>query len=171
MEVKEAIGFNPANVGLIEENGVAHGLSYQYNGNGSSKVKLLISPSYQSKTCECDTRVDIANEFKGQLSPTLIEDSAELDKIGIIFPTEEMNREGKCVKGLTFNTYEIKHLTNAPSVEYLGKVKLQMNINIGSPANDGNNYFQPKAVKIGNGDVIVIVPNLKEQILVSWYLE
>ncbi|WP_374698587.1 hypothetical protein [Wolbachia endosymbiont (group B) of Limnophora tigrina] len=49
-EVKEAIGFNPANVGLIEGNGIAYGLSYQDNGNGSSKVKLLISPLYQSKT-------------------------------------------------------------------------------------------------------------------------
>ncbi|WP_174516103.1 hypothetical protein [Wolbachia endosymbiont of Cardiocondyla obscurior] len=41
-EIKEAIGFNPTNVELIEGNGVAYGLSYQDNGNGSSKVKLLI---------------------------------------------------------------------------------------------------------------------------------
>jgi hypothetical protein len=43
-EVKEAIGFNPEKVGLIEGNGVAYGFSYQDNGNGSSKVKLLIIP-------------------------------------------------------------------------------------------------------------------------------
>ncbi|WP_250296064.1 hypothetical protein [Wolbachia endosymbiont of Oedothorax gibbosus] len=71
-EVKEAIGFNPANVGLIEGDGVAYGLSYQDNGNGSSKVKLLISPLYQSKTYECSTNISVANEFKGQLSLTLI---------------------------------------------------------------------------------------------------
>lgn len=84
LKVKEAIGFNPKHVGLIEGNGVTYGLSYQDNGNGSSRVKLLISPSYQSKTYECGTNISIANEFKGQLSPTLIEDSDEVAKIGVI---------------------------------------------------------------------------------------
>ncbi|MFJ5423192.1 hypothetical protein [Wolbachia endosymbiont of Drosophila barbarae] len=83
-EIKEAIGFNPTNVELIEGNGVAYGLSYQDNGNGSSKVKLLISPLYQSKTYECGTNISVANEFKDQLSLTLIEDSAEIDKVGVI---------------------------------------------------------------------------------------
>ena len=171
LKVKEAIGFNPVNVGLIEGNGVTYGLSYQDNGNGSSRVKLLISPLYQSKTYECDTCVNVANEFKGQLSPALIEDSAEVDKVGVIFPTEEINKKEKCIKGLTFNTYEIKHSTNVPLVEYVGKVKLYKNIDINSLANEGNSYFQPKAVKVGNGNVIVIAHNLKDQILVSWYLE
>ncbi len=171
LKVKEAIGFNPANVGLIEGDGVAYGLSYQDNGNGSSRVKLLISPLYQSKTYECDTCVNVANEFKGQLSPTLIEDSAEVDKVGVIFPTEEINKEEKCIKGLTFNTYEIKHSINVPLVEYVGKVKLYKNINRDSLANEDNSYFQPKAVKVGNGNVIVIAHNLKDQTLVSWYLK
>ncbi|WP_395461161.1 hypothetical protein [Wolbachia endosymbiont (group B) of Ablattaria laevigata] len=171
LKVKEAIGFNPVNVGLIEGNGVTYGLSYQDNGNGSSRVKLLISPLYQSKTYECDTCVNVANEFKGQLSPTLIENSAEIDKVGVIFPTEEINKKEKCIKGLTFNTYEIKHSTNVPLVEYVGKVKLQKNIDINSLANEGNNYFQPKAVKVSTGNVIVIAHNLKDQALVSWYLQ
>ncbi|WP_265030952.1 hypothetical protein [Wolbachia endosymbiont (group B) of Athalia cordata] len=171
LKVKEAIGFNPVNVGLIEGNGVTYGLSYQDNGNGSSRVKLLISPLYQSKTYECDTCVNVANEFKGQLSPTLIENSAEIDKVGVIFPTEETNKERKCIKGLTFNTYEIKHSTNVPLVEYVGKVKLYKNIDINSLANEGNSYFQPKAVKVGNGNVVVIAHNLKDQALVSWYLQ
>uniref|UniRef100_UPI003341A9E4 hypothetical protein n=1 Tax=Wolbachia endosymbiont (group B) of Pilophorus perplexus TaxID=3066160 RepID=UPI003341A9E4 len=171
LKVKEAIGFNPVNVGLIEGNGVTYGLSYQDNGNGSSRVKLLISPLYQSKTYECDTCVNVANEFKGQLSPTLIENSAEVDKVGVIFPTEETNKERKCIKGLTFNTYEIKHSTNAPLVEYVGKVKLYKNIDINNLANEDNSYFLPKAVKVGNGNVIVIAHNLKDQALVSWYLQ
>ncbi|MGL9757455.1 MAG: hypothetical protein ACR5LA_01025 [Wolbachia sp.] len=133
--------------------------------------KLLISPSYQSKTYECDTGISVANEFKGQLSPTLIEDSAEVAKIGVIFPTEEINKKEKCIKGLTFNTYEIKHSTNVPLVEYIGKVKLYKNIDINNLANEGNSYFQPKAVKVGNGNVIVIAHNLKDQTLVSWYLQ
>ncbi|TGB06219.1 hypothetical protein E5C28_05050 [Wolbachia endosymbiont of Drosophila mauritiana] len=169
LKVKEAIGFNPKNVGLIEGNGVTYGLSYQDNGNGSSRVKLLISPSYQSKTYECDTGVNIANEFKSQLSPTLIENSAEVDKVGVIFPTEEINKKEKCIKGLTFNTYEIKHSTNVPLVEYVGKVKLYKNIDINNLANEDNSYFLPKAVKVGN--VVVIAHNLKDQALVSWYLE
>ncbi|WP_353274396.1 hypothetical protein [Wolbachia endosymbiont (group B) of Hofmannophila pseudospretella] len=171
LKVKEAIGFNPKNVGLIEGNGVTYGLSYQDNGNGSSRVKLLISPSYQSKTYECDTGVNVANEFKSQLSPTLIENSAEVDKVGVIFPTEEINKKEKCIKGLTFNTYEIKHSTNVPLVEYVGKVKLYKNIDINNLANEDNSYFLPKAVKVGNGNVVVIAHNLKDQALVSWYLE
>ncbi|MGY5878373.1 hypothetical protein [Wolbachia endosymbiont of Nasonia oneida] len=171
LKVKEAIGFNPKNVGLIEGNGVTYGLSYQDNGNGSSRVKLLISLLYQSKTYECDTGVNVANEFKGQLSPALIENSAEVDKVGVIFPTEETNKERKCIKGLTFNTYEIKHSTNAPLVEHSGKVKLQKNINNHNDANKGNSYFQPKAVKVGNGNVVVVAHNLKDQALVSWYLQ
>ncbi|WP_264719566.1 hypothetical protein [Wolbachia endosymbiont (group B) of Eucosma cana] len=171
LKVKEAIGFNPKNVGLIEGNGVTYGLSYQDNGNGSSRVKLLISSLYQSKTYECDTGVNVANEFKGQLSPTLIENSAEVDKVGVIFPTEEINKKEKCIKGLTFNTYEIKHSTNVPLVEYVGKVKLYKNIDINNLANEDNSYFQPKAVKVGNGNVIVIAHNLKDQALVSWYLQ
>lgn len=95
LEVKEAIGFNPANVGLIEGDGVAYGLSYQDNGNGSSKVKLLISPLYQSKTYEWGTNISVANEFKDQLSLTLIEDSAEIDKVGVIFPEEGIGEEGE----------------------------------------------------------------------------
>jgi hypothetical protein len=35
----------------------------------------------------------------------------------------------------------------------------------------GNSYFQPRAAKVDNGDVIVIVHNLKDQTLVSWYLK
>ncbi|WP_265042070.1 hypothetical protein [Wolbachia endosymbiont (group B) of Melanostoma mellinum] len=171
LKVKEAIGFNPVNVGLIEGNGVTYGLSYQDNGNGSSRVKLLISPLYQSKTYECDTCVNVANEFKGQLSPTLIENSAEVDKVGVIFPTGEINKKEKCIKGLTFNTYEIKHSTNIPLVEYVGKVKLYKNIDIHNLANEDNSYFQPKAVKVGKGNVIVIAHNLKDQALVSWYLQ
>ncbi|BDG77805.1 hypothetical protein [Wolbachia pipientis] len=171
LKVKEAIGFNPVNVGLIEGNGVTYGLSYQDNGNGSSRVKLLISPLYQSKTYECDTCVNVANEFKGQLSPTLIENSAEVDKVGVIFPTEETNKERKCIKGLTFNTYEIKHSTNAPLVEYVGKVKLYKNIDINNLANEDNSYFQPKAVKVDHGNIVVIAHNLKDQALVSWYLQ
>ncbi|WP_353270602.1 hypothetical protein [Wolbachia endosymbiont (group A) of Hedychridium roseum] len=170
-EVKEAVGFNPANVGLIEGDGVAYGLSYQDNGNGSSKVKLLISPLYQSKTYEWGTNVSVVNEFKDQLSLTLIEDSAETDKVGVIFPTEEINKKEKCIKGLTFNNYEIKHSINVPLVEYVGKVKLYKNINRDSLANEDNSYFQPKAVKVGNGNVIVIAHNLKDQTLVSWYLQ
>ncbi|MBA8758022.1 hypothetical protein HCR18_02920 [Wolbachia pipientis] len=171
-EVKEAIGFNPANVGLIEGDGVAYGLSYQDNGNGSSKVKLLISPLYQSKTYEWGTNISVANEFKDQLSLTLIEDLAEIDKVGIIFPEEEISKEGeKYVKGLSFNTYGIKQSVNTPSVEHLGKTKLQKNINNDNAANAGNSYFQPRAAKIDNGDVIVIAHNLKDQTLVSWYLE
>ncbi|WP_353278669.1 hypothetical protein [Wolbachia endosymbiont (group B) of Longitarsus flavicornis] len=172
LKVKEAIGFNPVNVGLIEGNGVTYGLSYQDNGNGSSRVKLLISPSYQSKTYECDTGINVANEFKGQLSPTLIEDSAEIDKVGVIFPTEETNEEGKkYIKSLMFNTYKIQHSTNVPLVEYVGKVKLYKNIDIKNLANEDNSYFLPKAVKVGNGNVIVIAHNLKDQALVSWYLQ
>ncbi|WP_353275995.1 hypothetical protein [Wolbachia endosymbiont (group A) of Pipizella viduata] len=169
-EVKEAVGFNPANVGLIEGDGVAYGLSYQDNGNGSSKVKLLISPLYQSKTYEWGTNVSVVNEFKDQLSLTLIEDSPETDKVGIVFPEEGIGEEGeKYVKGLSFNTYGIKQSVNTPSVEHLGKTKLQKNIDNNSLANVGNSYFQPKGVKVGNGDVIA--HNLKDQILVSWYLE
>ncbi|GFR24459.1 glycerol-3-phosphate dehydrogenase [Trichonephila clavata] len=171
-EVKEVIGFNPTNVELIEGNGVAYGLSYQDNGNGSSKVKLLISPLYQSKTYECGTNISVANEFKDQLSLTLIEDSAEIDKVGIIFPEEGISEEGeKYVKGLSFHTYGIKQSINVPSVEHLDKRKLQKNINNGSPANVGNSYFQPRAAKVDNGDVIVIAHNLKDQTLVSWYLK
>ncbi|WP_353276565.1 hypothetical protein [Wolbachia endosymbiont (group A) of Agelastica alni] len=171
-EVKEAIGFNPAKVGLIEGNGIAYGLSYQDNGNGSSKVKLLISPLYQSKTYEWGTNISVANEFKDQLSLTLIEDSAEIDKVGVIFPEEGIGEEGeKYVKGLSFHTYGIKQSINVPSVEHLDKRKLQKNINNGSPANVGNSYSQPRAVKVGNGDVIVIAHNLKDQTLVSWYLK
>ncbi|UIP93287.1 hypothetical protein JSQ73_003125 [Wolbachia endosymbiont of Anopheles demeilloni] len=170
LKVKEAIGFNPKNVGLIEGNGVTYGLSYQDNGNGSSRVKLLISSLYQSKTYECDTGVNVANEFKGQLSPTLIENSAEVDKVGVIFPTEEINQEGKkYIKSLIFNTYKIQHSTNAPSVEHSGKVKLQKNINNHNDASKGNSYFQPKEVKVGN--VVVVAHNLKDQALVSWYLQ
>ncbi|UYC23240.1 MULTISPECIES: hypothetical protein [Wolbachia] len=172
LKVKEAIGFNPKNVGLIEGNGVTYGLSYQDNGNGSSRVKLLISPLYQSKTYKCDTCVNIANEFKGQSSLTLIKDSAEVDKVGVIFPTEETNEEGKkYIKSLMFHTYKIQQSINVPSVKHLSKTKLQKNINNLNDANIGNSYFQPKAVKVGNGNVIVIAHNLKDQILVSWYLE
>ncbi|WP_341817964.1 hypothetical protein [Wolbachia endosymbiont (group A) of Andrena fulva] len=157
---------------IIEGNGVAYGLSYQDNGNGSSKVKLLISPLYQSKTYECGTNISVANEFKDQLSLTLIEDSAEIDKVGVIFPEEGISEEGeKCVKGLSFNTYGIKQSVNTPSVEHLDKRKLQKNIDNNSLANVGNSYFQPRAVKVGNGDVIVIAHNLKDQTLVSWYLK
>ncbi|MDE5061964.1 hypothetical protein [Wolbachia endosymbiont of Drosophila tsacasi] len=171
-EVKEAIGFNPTNVELIEGNGVAYGLSYQDNGNGSSKVKLLISPLYQSKTYECGTNISVANEFKDQLSLTLIEDSAEIDKVGVIFPEEGIGEEGeKYVKGLSFHTYGIKQSINVPSVEHLDKRKLQKNINNGSPANVGNSYFQPRAAKVDNEDAIVIAHNLKDQTLVSWYLK
>ena len=35
----------------------------------------------------------------------------------------------------------------------------------------GNSYFQPRAAKVDNGDVIVIAHNLKDQTLVSWYLK
>ncbi|WP_410543663.1 hypothetical protein [Wolbachia endosymbiont of Armadillidium arcangelii] len=171
LKVKEVTDFSITNIAFIEKNEIAYGLSYQDNGNGSSRVKLLISPLYQSKTYECDTCVNVANEFKGQLSPTLIEDSAEVDKVGVIFPTEEINKEEKCIKGLTFNTYEIKHSINVPLVEYVGKVKLYKNINRDSLANEDNSYFQPKAVKVGNGNVIVIAHNLKDQTLVSWYLQ
>jgi hypothetical protein len=171
-EVKEAIGFNPAKVGLIEGNGVAYGFSYQDNGNGSSKVKLLISPLYQSKTYECNTDISVANELKDQLSLTLIEDSAEIDKVGVIFPEEGIGEEGeKCVKGLSFHTYGIKQSVNTPSVEHLDKRKLQKNIDNNSLANVGNSYFQPRAAKVDNGDVIVIAHNLKDQTLVSWYLK
>lgn len=97
LKIKEATGFDPANIALIEKNGVAYGLSYQDNVNGTSKVKLLISPLYQSKTYECDIDVNVANEFKGQLSFTLIEDSAEIDKVGIISPEEGINKEGKTI--------------------------------------------------------------------------
>ncbi|MDR2045442.1 MAG: hypothetical protein LBP77_00330 [Rickettsiales bacterium] len=169
-EVKEAIGFNPAKVGLIEGNGVAYGFSYQDNGNGSSKVKLLISPLYQSKTYECNTDISVANELKDQLSLTLIEDSAEIDKVGVIFSEEGIGEEGeKCVKGLSFHTYGIKQSVNTPSVEHLDKRKLQKNIDNNSLANVGNSYFQPRAAKVDNGDVIVIAHNLKDQTLVSWY--
>ncbi|BAP00290.1 hypothetical protein [Wolbachia endosymbiont of Cimex lectularius] len=172
LKIKEATGFNPANIALIESNGVAYGLSYQDNGNGTSKVKLLISPLYQSKAYECDTGVNVANEFKSQLSLTPIENSAEMDKVGIIFPEKGINREGKNhIKGLTFSTYKIKHSTNAPSVEHSGETKLQKNANNSNPANKDNSYFQPKAVKVDNGNVIVIAHNLKDQTLVSWYLE
>ncbi|QMV45745.1 hypothetical protein HC358_01165 [Wolbachia pipientis] len=171
-EVKEAVGFNPTNVELIEGNGVTYGLSYQGNGNGSSKVKLLISPLYQSKTYEWGTNISVANEFKDQLSLTLIEDSDEIDKVGVIFPEEGIGEEGeKYVKGLSFNTYGIKQSINVPSVEHLDKRKLQKNINNNSPANVGNSYFQPRAAKVDNGDVIVIAHNLKDQTLVSWYLK
>ncbi|MEY2393067.1 hypothetical protein [Wolbachia endosymbiont of Tettigetta isshikii] len=126
LKIKEATGFNQANIALIERNGVAYRLRNQDNGNGTSKVKLLISPLYQSKTYECDIDVNVANEFKGQLSLTLIENSSEIDKVGIISPEEGINKEGKKhIKGLTFSTYKIKHSTNAPSVEYSGKTKLQ----------------------------------------------
>lgn len=172
LEVKETIGFNPTNVELIEGNGVDYGLSYQDNGNGSSKVKLLISPLYQSKTYECGTNISVANEFKDQLSLTLIEDSAEIDKVGVIFPEEGIGEKGeKCVKGLSFNTYGIKQSVNTPSVEHLGKTKLQKNINNDNAANAGNSYFQPRAAKVDNGNVIVIAHNLKDQTLVSWYLK
>jgi hypothetical protein len=172
LKIKEATGFNPANIALIERNGVAYGLSYQDNSNGTSKVKLLISPLYQSKTYECDTGINVANEFKNQLLPTFIKGSAEADEIGVIFPEEGISKEGKNhIKGLTFNTYKIKHSTNAPSVEHSGKTKLQKNANDGNPANKDNSYLQPKAVKVDNGNVIVIAHNLKDQTLVSWYLE
>ncbi|MGL9681896.1 MAG: hypothetical protein ACR5K2_02820 [Wolbachia sp.] len=46
LEIKETTGFNIANMMLIESNVVAYGLSYQDNGNGISKVKLLISILY-----------------------------------------------------------------------------------------------------------------------------
>ncbi|MGL9732386.1 MAG: hypothetical protein ACR5KX_06580 [Wolbachia sp.] len=46
LKIKEATGFNPANIALIESNEVAYGLSYKNNGNGTSKVKLLISTLY-----------------------------------------------------------------------------------------------------------------------------
>ncbi|KDB19924.1 hypothetical protein wGmm_1039 [Wolbachia endosymbiont of Glossina morsitans morsitans] len=54
---------------------------------------------------------------------------------------------------------------------YSHKYKLQKNIDNNSLANVGNSYFQPRAVKVGNGDVIVIAHNLKDQTLVSWYLK
>lgn len=72
---------------------------------------------------------------------------------------------------MSFNTYGIKQSINVPLVEHLDKRKLQKNINNDNPANEGNSYFQPKAVKVGNGDVIVIAHNLKDQTLVSWYLK
>ncbi|MDM8335498.1 hypothetical protein [Wolbachia pipientis] len=122
---KETTGFNPTNIVFIEGNEVAYGLSYQDDGNRSSKVKLLISPLYQSKTYEQDMGINITNEFKDQQSLTLIESSTEVDKIGVIFPEEGTNEEGKkYFKGLTFNTYGIKQLINTPLVEYLGKTKL-----------------------------------------------
>ncbi|MCA7010125.1 hypothetical protein [Wolbachia endosymbiont of Tribolium confusum] len=172
LKVKEVTDFNLANMEFIEQNEIAYGLNYRDNSDGSSEVKLLISPLYQSKTYECCTGVNVTNEFKDQLSLTLIENSAEVDKIGVIFPTEEINEEGKkYIKSLIFNTYKIQHSTNAPSVEHSGKVKLQKNINNHNDANKGNSYFQPKAVKVGNGNVIVIAHNLKDQTLVSWYLQ
>ncbi|MGL9762012.1 MAG: hypothetical protein ACR5LB_07575 [Wolbachia sp.] len=95
-----------------------------------------------------------------------------MDKVGIIFPEKGINREGKThIKGLTFSTYKIKHSTNAPSVEHSGETKLQKNANNSNPVNKDNSYFQPKAVKVDNGNVIVIAHNLKDQTLVSWYLE
>ncbi|MGL9726170.1 MAG: hypothetical protein ACR5KV_06150 [Wolbachia sp.] len=90
---------------FVEQNEVAYGLNYQDNGNGSSRVKLLVSPLYQPKTYECDTCIGVANEFEEQLSLTLIEDSSEVDKVGVIFSREENNEERKYIKGLTFNTY------------------------------------------------------------------
>ncbi|XCA33291.1 MAG: hypothetical protein ABS808_00115 [Wolbachia endosymbiont of Polyergus mexicanus] len=135
-------------------------------------MKLLISPLYQSKTYECNTDISVANELKDQLSLTLIEDSAEIDKVGVIFPEEGIGEEGeKCVKGLSFHTYGIKQSVNTPSVEHLDKRKLQKNIDNNSLANVGNSYFQPRAAKVDNGDVIVIAHNLKDQTLVSWYLK
>jgi hypothetical protein len=53
----------------------------------------------------------------------------------------------------------------------LDKRKLQKNIDNNSLANVGNSYFQPRAAKVDNGDVIVIAHNLKDQTLVSWYLK
>lgn len=95
LKVKEVTDFNLANMEFIEQNEIAYGLNYRDNSDGSSEVKLLISPLYQSKTYECCTGVNVTNEFKDQLSLTLIENSAEVDKIGVIFPTEEINEEGK----------------------------------------------------------------------------
>ncbi|MGL9718783.1 MAG: hypothetical protein ACR5K9_09260 [Wolbachia sp.] len=171
LEIKEATGFNPTNIAFIEGNGVAYGLNYQDNNNGSSRVKLLISPLYQSKTYECDTGVNVTNEFKDQLSLTLTGDSAEVDKVGIIFPVEGNEEGKKYIKSLMFNTYEIKQSTKAPSVEHLGKTKLQKNADNNNPANTDNSYYQPKAVTVDNDDVIVIAHNLKDQTVVSWYLK
>jgi hypothetical protein len=68
-----------------------------------------ISPLYQSKTYECNTDISVANELKDQLSLTLIDDSAEIDNVGVIFPEGGIGEEGeKCVKVLSFRTYGIK---------------------------------------------------------------
>ncbi|MFP3035743.1 MAG: hypothetical protein ACEY3A_01745 [Wolbachia sp.] len=48
---------------------------------------------------------------------------------------------------------------------------MQKNANNSNPANKDTSYFQPKAVKVDNGNVIVIAHNLKDQTLVSWYLK
>ncbi|WP_395463125.1 hypothetical protein [Wolbachia endosymbiont of Cantharis cryptica] len=169
--VEKATDFNPAKTGLIEGEGVAYGLSYQDDGDGSSIVELLIILPYKSQTYKRNTGIKVANEFKDQLSLILIKDSAEIDKIGIIAPEEGINEKGeKYIKGLMFSIYGIKQLANTPLIEHLGKTKLQKNINSTNLANEGNSYSQPKAVKVGDDDVIVIAHNLKDQTLVSWYL-
>ncbi|MGL9681897.1 MAG: hypothetical protein ACR5K2_02825 [Wolbachia sp.] len=51
------------------------------------------------------------------------------------------------------------------------KLNCNKNANNSNPTNKDNSYFQPKAVKIDNVNVIVIAYNLKNQTLVSWYLK
>ncbi|WP_341808547.1 hypothetical protein [Wolbachia endosymbiont (group E) of Neria commutata] len=161
--------FNPVDTKFIKGNDVAYGLGYQDKDDGTSEVKLLISPSYQLDTYEWDTGISVPSEFKNQLSLKLIkdtvetgkEDLAETDKIAIISSTD---------KGLSLNIYEVK-LPGAILVELLSTTKLQKNKENNNLANSGNRYSNPQVVTLDNGDVVVIAKNLKDKTLVSWYLK
>ncbi|MBD0391608.1 hypothetical protein IC220_03975, partial [Wolbachia endosymbiont of Pentalonia nigronervosa] len=160
---------------FIHGDNVIYGLSYENNGNGSNKVKLLIKPLYPAETYEYDMGFSISDEFKDQVSLTLLKHSPETDKITIVLPEEATNKQGKkYIKGLSVNTYEINLSSISPVVTPLGTTKLQKNINSENLANEGNSYFQPKVTLVegdAKGGIVVTANNLKEQAAVAWYLK
>lgn len=93
---------NPTQVAnkFVKGNNVTYGLLYEDDNNGRSKVKLLISRSYQTQTYEWDTGLTVSNEFiaKHQLSLVLTENSAKADKIGIIFLKKLTKKEANTSK-------------------------------------------------------------------------
>lgn len=161
----EAIGFNPENVvGLMEVKGVTYGLDSQ-----GSTVKLLIS--HQSKTYEQDLGISVVNEFKDQLSLTLIEDSGNTVKIGIISPEEGLNEREEEYERLSLNIYMVELSENGVSVKYLSEAELQTNAGDYNDGNSDNEYYFPRVVKTRNSDFIVFAHNFKNQQLIAWLLE
>ncbi|APR97770.1 hypothetical protein [Wolbachia endosymbiont of Folsomia candida] len=157
---EETTGFNPSNLKLVQRGDVAYALSDKDNGDGdgTSEVQLIGSPSQLSELMTYNTGRSIQNGLKGQVSITLMKNSGETDEIGIVFPTD---------KGLSLSVCEAKYSINTSSFKCSGLARLQENIN--NDVSSIGSYSDLQATTLDNGDKFVIARKGRD--LVSWYIE